>query len=425
MIPACAAYLLTGGFCCRSRLKRNDSILRPGFMPESSRNKVPASIYLDHAAASPMLRCVIEGHAERCARYGYNPHSTHQVSEDCMLAIERAESEILACLSLSTRDVALIWTSGGTESNNLGILGCLRDQPAGICAVEASAHSSVLEPARRYGRPDCGGRCIEIPVAGDGQIELDAILPELGDGNLRMVALCQVNNETGVVQNLTAARQWLDVHAPGAYLLVDALQSFGKIEIPWREAGIDLLAIGGRKIGGPPHAGALAVRKGTPLQPLLFGGGQQNGLRPGTLDTIGIVEFALAARFMREGMARNHAHAAHLNALLRHELAHLGNDSGVEIRMITPDNASPHILSFACVGFEGALLMRLLAERGAIVGTGSACSAESGAVSHVLRAMGLPRAASRAALRVSLGPDTTEAEIRECVQCLRQVLRDY
>ena len=232
-----------------------------------------------------------------------------------------------------------------------------------------------------------------------------------------------MNNETGAVHDLVRLRQWMVGGAPKAALMVDAIQSFGKMDIPWRAARIDLLAVSGRKIGGPPSVGALVRRRGVQLQPLFFGGGQQDGLRPGTVDVVGVLEFVEAAALACGERASEWTRVTGLNRRLREGLATLGRTCQPQCH--SPEDASPYILSVAFPGCEGEVLARLVELENVIVGTGSACSARSGKSSHVLAAMGVPAPVSRSTLRVSFGPSTTEHDIDRLMCALRTALAKY
>ena len=398
-----------------------DGLGDPGFL-RSVRGLVPSGevVFLDHAAGSPVIPEVALRHPELSREFRFNPHTTHRYGESCRRAVLRATSELLRLLGLPEGGAEVVWTSGGTEADNLGCLGFLRAVGAGGCAVEATAHAAVLEPSRQWGRTG-GGRCSEHPCEASGQVDYERA-SELVGPELALLSVLHVNNETGAVQDLGAAKRWLEATAPGGCLMVDAVQSLGKIGIPWSAAGIDLLAIGGRKIGGPPQVGALIFRKGVTVAPLLLGGGQQGALRPGTLDTVGILEFVLAVDVAMGRLHECLPRARELNALLRSELIGL---PVAQTRILSPLHASPYILSFALPGYEGAVLSRALAEEGVVVGTGSACSAESGDTSHVLAAMGVRPEVARCALRVSFSHETSEGDVRRLVSSLADVLRHY
>ncbi len=388
--------------------------------PDGSGHKHPL-VYLDHAAATPPVPEIINEHAGRCRQFFFNPHSTHHYSEQCQQQLANAERSLRNLLAAHEEQAQIIWTSGGTEANNLAILGALREMPPGLCLVDAAAHRSMLAPVERYAA-ECRNRNYRrIPVDRKGCLDFNNITAAEAR-NLRLVAVTHVNNETGAIQNLPAIRAWLDRHAPQALLAVDALQSFTKIDVPWNAAKIDLLTLGGRKIGGPPATGALIFRRGTPIQPLFFGGGQQNELRPGTVDTIGVLEFTRAATVAAQNKEHKHHFIAELNTHLRQQFQAWSEPKPV---FISPPDASPYILTIAFPGYEGAVIMRILAERNIIVATGSACLAEHGGISHVLKAMNIPTRIARGTIRISLGHTTTAKDIQILLTELQTALANY
>ncbi len=346
----------------------------------------------------------------------FNPHATNRFSEEWRRACLRAAQRLLELLGIPEDEADVIWTSGGTEANNLACLGCLRGTRPRTWAVESTAHASVLGPCREHARA-ADGHCRELPVAADG-----GVVPTFPDPP-GLVALLHVNNETGVVQDLPDVRERLRRTAPRARLFVDAAQSFAKLDIPWRQAGIDLLAVSGRKIGGPPAVGALIRRKSVPLVPLFYGGGQQAGLRPGTLDAVGILGFITAAETAFAHRTEFMDRVRDLNDRLR--LGLLARFGSRRLRILSPPGGAPHILSFALPGVEGAVVMRALSEQGIVVGTGSACSAESAEPSHVLTAMGVPARTARGALRVSFGRESSPADVDALLEALPRVLARY
>jgi cysteine desulfurase len=378
--------------------------------------KAESEIYLDHAASAPLMPAVAAKHAEYCREYFANPHATGLQSAKCLRAVLRAEQQILQLLGIPEEQVDVVWTSGGTEAANLACLGYLRGLRQGVCAVSATAHSAVLEPCRSYAEE--GGHYHRLPVDETGQLKLPDAPPQALD----LVAVEHVNNETGTVLDLVALRRWMNQHAPQAKLVVDALQSVGKMTIPWREAKIDLLLLGGRKFGGPASVGALIRRRGTPLQPLLYGGGQQHGLRPGTLDVVGILEFADALRIASGEQQEHWKRIGELNGRLRSRLEAM---PGISARMLSPGDASPFILCVSFPGYDGAVLMRCLAEYGMVVATGSACRAESDEVSHVMTAMGVTAKVARGVLRISFGADNTWDQLECFLESLGKVLNEY
>jgi len=380
---------------------------------------VNQSVYLDCAAAMPVRREVAEAHAELCRTYVANPHATSREGALGRRAILRAERELLALLDVPQDQADVVWTSGGTEANNLALMGSAATSAAPVMAVSATAHRSLLAPCEECARR--GGRALRLPVLVDGTLDLDRCT-EIVSADTRAVAVCHVNNETGALHDLDTINRWLRRSALAATFIVDACQSVGKVPIPWRTAGVDLLTFGGRKIGGPASVGALIVRRGVDLQPIMFGGGQQRGLRPGTMDTVGVLELVMALRLARGERDAEVARIGHLNSHIRQRLL---SDPELRCVVLSPESASPYILTVSFPGYEGAVLMRLLAERGVTVATGSACSAESREISHVLAAMGCDEHVARGALRISFGWHSVADHVDVFVDELIRVLGDY
>jgi cysteine desulfurase len=383
---------------------------------QQSKNEPP--VYLDNAAATPPRPAFLQAWPRLAADAFYNPHATNSFSEDCMRRLQNVERQLLASLHIPETEADVIWTSGGTEANNLAILGVMEAFGDGAVAVEAAAHSSLLEPAEHL--QQAGFEYCKVPVDDAGKL----VLAEGANfANLRLFAFCHVNNESGAVQDICEVRKFLDANAPGSLLLVDALQSFTKLDIAWGEGGIDLLSVGGRKLGGPPEIGALIVRRGVPLKPLFFGGGQQRGLRPGTLSPASILAFSVAVDAALAEREDEWARVERMNQSLRARLlAEFACESPV---LLSPDDASPYIFSVAFPNYEGAILMRKLSRRGVIVGTGSACSAESAGTSHVLDAMGVDARLARGVLRISFGHANQETDVDVLLRELRDVMGDY
>ena len=374
-------------------------------------------IYLDYAGSGWPRTWLGSRYAEYVAAYSANPHGGSCFAEECRQAIQKAERRVLRCLGLEEGEARIVWTSGCTEALNLAVQGSIGGLDSGI-VVDGGAHPAMLESCLAWrGR---GGRSVQVTaLSEDGQSRLgdDFPLPALA-------AVSHVNHETGAKQDLA---RWRGVFGGQGrsrpLLLVDAAQSFGRCDIPWREAGIDLLALSGRKLGGPAAVGALVCRPEIVLQPLLHGGGQQRGVRPGTLDTVGILLFADAAEEACAHRAASSAQAAGLASRLWEGLAAGGFPAW---RRLSPAAGDPHIAAWSFPGYEGAVLMRMLAERhGILIATGSACSAESGKNSHVLAAMGHDQTLARGALRVSFGWKSSHAEVEKLLQALAAALTAY
>lgn len=377
-------------------------------------------IYLDYAALTPLLPGIKPAVLQEDITGRVNPQLDNRFSEKIMRRIKKGERDLLKYFATSEFEAEVIWTSGGTESNNLAVLGCLNSFPESTALVESTAHKALLAPASR--KNGSNRVCIQVQADQEGILDWDAIKDQAAQANL--AGVCHVNNETGVIQDLIKLRTWLDRYARKAFLMVDALQSFGKLDIPWNQAGIDLLSIGGRKIGGPGHVGALIVRRGVPLHPLMFGGNQQNGLRPGTLDAPGIIDFLQAAEISFRNMKSSMQQVQRLNEYLRQRLF---NEDWPDPKpvAISSTSASPYILNFSIHGRYGDVITRSLARKNIIAGTGSACSSQTAGISHVLQAMQLPKEIAHGAIRVSLDHRTSSEEIDLFINALRDVLKEY
>ncbi len=378
------------------------------------------TVYLDNAASTMPFPTVLQAGAQVSMDDCVNPSSPHRLSYQLQRQLTTAAAG-LAALVTGKKDtgVQVIWTSGGTEANNLAILGfaSARSGPLRIVATRTE-HASVLAPLEHL--QSQGAKLQLANVHDSGCLDLDHLAACLDDG-ADLVSICHVQNETGAIQDLTAIRELIERHAPGARLQVDAMQSFGKIDIDWQAARIDMLSLSGHKIHGPGGQGALIVRDGVELRPILFGGGQQDNLRSGSLDGVGIRLLCLAASEIIATRPQAQDRVAQLNKQLRSGLEELP----AAIRFISSEDGSPYILSFTLPGYQGAVLARMLTERGIHIGTGSACAAESKTPSRVLTAMGLTSSEAYGALRVSFCPENRESDIDDLLDALTAVLAEY
>ncbi|MDT8391471.1 MAG: aminotransferase class V-fold PLP-dependent enzyme [Lentisphaeria bacterium] len=367
-------------------------------------------VYLDHAAGSPPLAGLFQRWEALSRRCFANPHGTTTFSADCKVLLHQAERRTLAALGIPPEQAAVIWTSGGTEALNLAIHGVRQD---GRWLVDSTAHPAVLAPVQAF-----GVHVTTLPADRDGILSI----PTAMDSDISALAVTHVNNETGAIQDLVRLRRDLPTQREAPLMIVDALQSAGKTPPPWVAARIDLLAVGGRKMGAPAGIGALIVRRGINIRPLMFGGGQQRGIRPGTVD---VPAAALFAEILSEAAADMTVRLSAVSALRETLTAGLRALSAFHPRVISPLTSSPYITCVSFPGFEGAVLTRLLAEKRVIIGSGSACSAEAGEPSHALTAMGYDERTIRGALRVSFGPESTRGDVAVFLTALESVLHNY
>jgi cysteine desulfurase len=342
-------------------------------------------IYLDHAASSPTLPGAIEA---------MRPASAHAAGRQARRALEDARERVAELLGADPGEV--IFTSGATEANNLALFGLAGDPPGHIMASPIE-HPCVVEPLNQLaGR---GFTVEHLPVGRDGVVDL-AALPGLLRPDTRLVTVMLVNHETGATW---ASRE--RERAEGVAFHTDAAQAVGKIAVHFHALGVTALTISGHKFGGPPGVGALLLRRGAKLRPLFFGGHQQQGQRPGTEPVALAVGMVAAFEAAVRNMAAN---TAHVRRLRERFLARLRSDAAP---VIVNGEGVPNILNVSFPGCLAEGLLMALDLAGVSCSAGSACSSGSLLPSPVLRAMGLPEAELRSAMRFSFGPSTTEAEV--------------
>ena len=371
-------------------------------------------IYLDHAATTPIrseVRAAILPFLD--ARFG-NPSSTHRWGREARVALEEARERVAGALGAQRREI--VFTSGGTEADNLAVLGRWRAaRHAGGAAVACSAieHKAVLGALHAAG--DEGAEALLLAVDADGVLDVGA-LDETLAARPAVVSIMWANNEVGTLQPVEAVAA--RCRAAGVCFHSDAVQAFGKVPVRVDRVPVDLLSISAHKIGGPKGIGALYVRAGTELEPLVHGGTQEGGLRPGT-ESVALaagmgVAAELAAREQREEARRLAALRDRLEGALLERIADAVVNGGGAPRL-------PQILNLSIPGVERDVLLMSLDMEGVAISTGSACQSGAVEASHVLLAMGraLP---GETAVRFSLGRTTTEREIEQVIEIVPRVV---
>lgn len=368
-------------------------------------------IYFDHNATTPLDPRVLDAMLPYLQGAYANPSSLHRYGRAARDAIEAARQPVAALVGAQAQDV--IWTSGGTESDNLAIRGCTAAQPPGRVLYGATEHPAVLETCEAL-RGD-GWAVASIAVEADGLLRWDAYAAQLAGGAVRLVALMLANNETGVVQDIPRAAAL--AHAQGARVLVDAVQAAGKIPVDFQSLGADLLSLSAHRFHGPRGVGALIRRADVALRPLHYGGGQERGLRGGTENVAGIVGFAAAAELALQERAARAAHTLHLRQAFEDGLRAI---PGVTIFAAAAPRL-PNTVQFGVAGWEGEALLMALDRKGLAVSSGSACASGKGEPSHVLLGMGLARERAYQAVRVSFGKDNSLAEVERALAWLAEL----
>lgn len=371
-------------------------------------------IYLDCHATTPVDARVLEAMLPFFTEHFGNPaSSSHQWGWKAQEAVEAARREVAQLLGATARE--FVFTSGATESNNQALLGAARLAPAARrhLVISAIEHKSVLESAATLQQE--GWEVTTIGIHRDGCLDLDALRAAVTDGTA-LVSIMAANNEIGTVQPLAAV---VDIaHAHGALVHTDAAQAVGKIPLDLSSLGVDLLSFTGHKMYGPKGCGALFIRKRTTIAPLLRGGGQERGLRSGTLNVPGIVGLGAACRLARvEGAEEQQRLRALRDRLLSGLSAAI---DGITVNG-SLDERLPHNLHVNFPGVDGESLLVGISD--IAVSSGSACSSASATPSHVLRALHGSAPVPAASIRFGLGRHTTEAEIDYAIERFATVVR--
>ena len=374
-------------------------------------------VYLDHAATTPVRPEVLEAMLPFLTETAFgNPSSAHRFGRAARAGIEQAKRQVAAAVGAEPNQV--VFTSGGTEADNLAIIGsALAARENGkrmLVAVSATEHKAVLAAAHAV--KHLGGEEEILPVDRHGRVELETL-----DRVLAMspaaVSVMWVNNETGTIQPVEdiAAR----CKQAGTLFHTDAVQAFGKIPISVHDLPCTLVTLSGHKIGAPKGIGALIVRDRKAVEAIIHGGGQQFGIRPGTENVAGAVALGRAAEL---AIAEMGTQSRRLTAL-RDDLARRFRDLVSDIIINCEDQArAPHILSVMVPGADSEALLMHFDLAGVAVSGGSACSTGAVEPSHVLTAMGISRELALGAIRMSLGHETTAADIDRAVEVIPTVV---
>jgi cysteine desulfurase len=376
-----------------------------------------APVYLDHAATTPVRPEVLEAMLPYLTNQAFgNPSSAHRFGRAARAGIEQARREVAQAVGAEPNQV--IFTSGGTEADNLGIIGAAlaaRDRGGHVCAVvSAIEHKAVLAAAHAVCH--LGGREVVLPVDEDGRVSLDALDEALAD-RPALVSIMWANNEVGVIQPVAEIAGRCE--AAGVVFHTDAVQAFGKVPVSVGDLRCTLLTLSGHKIGAPKGIGALIVRDRKAVEAIIHGGSQQYGIRPGTENVAGAVALGRAALLA----AREQPVEAPRLRALRHLLAERLRAT-VRDLVVNGDSAdgAPHVLSVSVAGADSEALLMHLDLAGVAASSGSACSTGAVEPSHVLVAMGVPRELALGAIRFSFGRESSAEDVDRVVEVMPAVV---
>lgn len=372
-----------------------------------------APVYFDHNATTPLEPAVLEAMMPWLSLQFGNASSRHEYGRAARRAIDEARASVAAAVGAHATEV--VFTSGGSEANNLFIKGAAACLKTGLVAVSAIEHPCVIKPVEQLRRQ--GWNAFSLAVDGDGRVD-PTVYRDAMAKRPKLVSVMLANNETGVIQDVFSLAE--QARAAGAVFHTDAVQAVGKLPVDFRAlnaAGVLGMTVSAHKIGGPKGAGALVIDKRVELEPLIAGGGHERGIRSGTENVAAIVGFGVAC----ELMGRRSGQVAAKLELLRERL-----EQGIGQLGATVFGASARRLSntlyFAFPGIEGETLVGQLDRAGFAVASGSACSSANPEPSPVLQAMGVEPGLARGAVRVSLGAANTAQQIEDFLLTLQHTV---
>ena len=347
--------------------------------------------------------------------YG-NPSSLHMKGVIAERYVKEAREKIAKTLKVNEKEI--LFTSGGTESNNLAIIGtALANKRAGKRIITtAIEHASVANPMKFL--EEEGFEVIYLSVDQDGVLSLDELKENVNDETI-LVSLMQVNNEIGAIEPIEEAVQIVHTINPNTLIHIDAIQSYGKMKIYAKKLGIDLLSVSGHKIHGPKGSGFLYIKEKTKIKPLIYGGGQQGGMRSGTENVPGIAGLGEAAAEIYEDFSEKQEHLYSLKELF---LTGISEIPGVSVNGKTGKDSAPHIVSVSVEGVRAEVLLHALEEKKIYVSSGSACSSNKPAVSRTLKSIGLKQNLLDSTVRFSFSVHTTKEEIIYAVSELKTLI---
>ncbi len=375
--------------------------------------------YFDNSATTKPREEVVETMLEALTIHYGNPSSLHRKGVAVEKLIKASRRQVAKALGV--KDEEIIFTSGGTESNNAAILGTIAaHQRRGNKIITSSIeHPSVLNVFKYLETK--GYTVVYLDVDRQGKIDLLQLDQEI-DENTILLSMMHVNNEVGTIQPIEVIRRILDKSKNKIIFHVDAIQSFGKVKLNPVKLGVDLLSISGHKIHGPKGIGALYIRKDLKLTPTTYGGGQETGIRPGTENVPGILGLGTACALLEKQIDDKLQKMTFLKARLKEGI--LSEIKDTMINGCQDDRGAPHILNISFLGIKAEVLLHMLEQDDIYVSTGSACSSKKSSHSHVLKAMGLSEQEIEGAVRFSFSYQNTIEEIDYCLNQLKKHIYD-
>lgn len=371
-------------------------------------------IYLDNAATTAINEQVLQEMIPFLKEHYGNPSSLHRLGRISNLAIKKVRKQIADLISAEPEEI--LFTSGGTESNNTALYGIAHANQGNHIITSSIEHEAILEPCKKLEKD--GFEITYLPVSREGLINPENFKQSIKE-NTCLASIMFANNEVGTIQAIKEISKICQEKR--IVFHTDAIQAIGKVNINVKDLGVDLLSISSHKINGPKGVGALYIRKGMPIEPFIVGGGQENGLRSGTENVASLVGFGKACQLAKENLDKNISHLKNLRDTLvskvLEEIPHVTINGHPEKRI--PNNAH-----FSFIGVNGEDLIIKLDEEGIAASTGSACSVNTQKESHVLKSMGFSHDQITGSLRLTVGTYNTLPEIEKAVIILKNIVKD-
>ncbi len=371
-------------------------------------------IYLDHAAATPLDAQVLAAMQPYFSERFYNPSANYMAAQETRRELEQARADVAGVLGAKASEI--IFTAGGTESDNLAITGVMMQYPDANVVVSGIEHDAVLEPARQF-------NCSVALTTVQGMVDLADLEAKIDDRTV-LVSVMYANNEVGTIQPIRQISQRIrtirDARRKAGntlplYLHTDACQAANYLDLHVARLGVDLMTLNGGKMYGPKQSGVLYVSSKVSLQPIIRGGGQERNLRSGTENVAACIGFAKALRLAQ---AKRQDEAKRLGEIQAAAFQHIEEKLPGAIINGSQKHRLPNNIHLTLPGRDNERLLVELDERGILAAAGSACSASDDEPSHVLRAMGLSDIDAQASLRLTMGRSTTETDLRTLIDIL-------
>lgn len=372
--------------------------------------------YLDNSATTSCSKAATEKMVELLTQDYGNPSSMHMKGVIAEKYITEAKKKIAKTLKVEEKE--LVFTSGGTESNNLAIIGsALANKRAGMHVITTSIeHASVTNPF--IWLSENGFEVTYLGVDSYGQVKMDELKNAIRPDTI-LVSIMHVNNEIGALQPIEEIGKLIKSLNPKCLFHVDAIQSYGKMQIHPKKANINMLSVSGHKIHGPKGSGFLFIKDKTKVKPLIHGGGQQKGMRSGTENVPAIAGLAVAAEEMYQNLEENRNHLFALRDYFIEEVEKL---DGVSVNGKKDHDSAPHIVSVSIAGVRAEVILHTLEDRNIYVSAGSACASNKPAISSTLQSIGLKKELLDSTVRFSFSIHTTKEELDYALDAMRETI---